>query len=483
MAGWMKNLQCFWGKPAIMLCFILCALPVVVMTALIVPPGQSPDETAHLARAAGLLHGAILGVRKNGIDPNTGKIELLTGVKVDTGLLIAAFDKTTEIEGRAVMTAGDFSAMRARPPDHDKAFADLPNTATYFPVAYVPATLGLALGLAVHASPFVCFMLARFAGLLAFLALGVLTLWIAAFGEALLLTVLLMPMTLFLAGTVNQDGVLAAMVCLACAALTRNSRGYRLLGLVVFALFLMAKPPYSLMLGVFLLPLFGPGFWVRVRDVAMACVPVLVWVVEIAAFVIVPFDRPIYHPGALYAGDRGILLDHANTAMNLHILLSPPARLITLPWHTARILGAQELREMIGVLGPLQINLSGAVYRLWSVCGIAALAGLVFSRRPVVFSPGAAAVNFLSVGFLVAVTCWLMMIMFYLSWTNVGLDYIDGLQGRYLLPLLPFLLLAVPGFRWRFNLPPFIPAIPTIAMGLYDIGYLPIKLVWNYYLH
>jgi hypothetical protein len=75
------------------------------------------------------------------------------------------------------------------------------------------------------------------------------------------------------------------------------------------------------------------------------------------------------------------------------------------------------------------------------------------------------------------------MITSYLDWTNVGLAYIDGMQGRYLLPLLPFLLLGIPGFRWRFTLPPLLPALPAIAMGIFDIGYIPMKLVWTYYLH
>ena len=48
------------------------------------------------------------------------------------------------------------------------------------------------------------------------------------------------------------------------------------MGLALFVLFLGAKPPYILMLGAFLLPLSGPGFWRWVREVAIACVPVLI---------------------------------------------------------------------------------------------------------------------------------------------------------------------------------------------------------------
>jgi len=484
MRLWLENFCRFTGKRAVIAFFILCALPVGLLTALVTPPGQSPDEPKHLARAAGLLHGAVLGERKVAVDfDHPGQPELLAGMKVDEGLYQASSGWTSQIAGRDVVTTQDFLAMRAEPADHDKVFISAPNTATYFPAAYVPATLGLALGLAAKAPPFACFLLARLFMLAAFLALGVLALWVTAFGEAALLVVLIMPMTLFLAGTMNEDSVLIATACLACAAMTRNTPGFRFLGLALFVLFLGAKPPYILMLGAFLLPLSGPGFWRRVREVAIACVPVLIWVVVITAFVMVPFGKVPYQPGPLYTGDRSVWLDHTDAAGNLHILLAQPMRFISLPWITEQIRGLQILQSMIGNLGLLRISLANSVYWAWTFCGFAAVVGLVLSRREGVVSAGTAVVNFLVVALLIIVTYWLMMVMFYLNWSNLGLGIIDGMQGRYLLPLLPFLLFAIPGVSWRFTLPPLLPALPAIAMGIFDVGYVPMKLVWSFYLH
>jgi len=80
-------------------------------------------------------------------------------------------------------------------------------------------------------------------------------------------------------------------------------------------------------------------------------------------------------------------------------------------------------------------------------------------------------------------TCWLIMMVFYVDFTNVGEDSVTGLQGRYFLPLLPFLLFALPALRRRFSLPPIIFALPTILIGLYDTGYLPLTIVKSFYLH
>jgi uncharacterized membrane protein len=483
MAWWVEVFRSCTGKSALVALFVFCAFPTGLMMSLITPPGQSPDEPTHLARAEGLLRGVILGVRKADIDPVTGLKEWHTGVKVDNGILHAGFGHVTWIGPNPVVTGPDFLADRAVKTDHSTHYINLPNTATYFPAAYVPAAIGLALGLAAHAPPYACFLLARLFMLVAYVAIGAAAIWIAAFGEGALMGVLLLPMTLFLGSTINEDGILAALSCLACAALTRGTPGYRVLGLAAFVLVLGAKPPYALMLGVFLLPLFKPGFWRRAREVMIALVPVVLWVVLITLFVVVPYGKQPYHPGPLFTGDRSMTLDHADAAANLHILLAQPSRFITLPAHTLYLWGLVIIWTAVGVLGVLQIVLPNGYCHAWEIACALALFLSFFSRRETSTPALTALVNFATVLGLLAVSYWLIMIMFYLDWTNVGEDYVDGLQGRYSLVLLPFLLFAIPGVRWRFRLPPLVPALPVVALGLYDMGYLPMKLVWNFYLH
>ncbi len=471
------------GKNAILAFFVLCAFPTGLMMALITPPGQSPDEPAHMARALGLLHGAVLGVRKPFIDPYTGKQRWHTGVKVNIGLFQASVGPVTEIANRPVVTSQDFLASRARPADPQRVYVNLPNTATYFPGAYLPATLGVAVGLLAYAPPYACFLLGRLFMLAAYIAVGVACLWMAAFGEGFLLGILLLPMTLFLGSTYNQDGLLIAMSCLACAALTRGSTGYRIFGLATFVLVLGSKPPYALMIGVFLLPLFGAGFWRRMCEVAIASVPVVLWVMFISAFVVVPFGIMAYHPGPLFVGDRSITLHHADAGKNLHILLARPTRFFTLPWQYVTSDWWLALWMMVGVLGPLQLVLPYHYYFLWESSLVFSLLGAFFTHRAQTTPRVHALVNFFFVTGVIIITLWLILIMLYLDWTDVGKNLIDGFQGRYISPLLPFLLFALPAVRWRFKVPPLLPALPVIALGLYDMGYLPMKLVWNYYLH
>ena len=59
MRGLNAVLRAWMSKRALVMVFVICALPVCFSTALLTPPGQSPDEPAHIVRAEGLLRGAI----------------------------------------------------------------------------------------------------------------------------------------------------------------------------------------------------------------------------------------------------------------------------------------------------------------------------------------------------------------------------------------------------------------------------------------
>jgi hypothetical protein len=482
---WFRNALAYTNalpvKTVFMAAFLFCALPVTVTTALIMPPGQAPDETSHLVRAAGLLHGAVMGVREPRFDqvmqPNA-KV-WASGVKADTGLVTVSAFSVVDMNGRLVETMQKFKILQSYAGDHALFYEYIPNTVQYFPIAYLPATLGLAAGLAVGATPFTCILLARLCMAAAFLALGLVTLRIAAYGEALLLTVLLLPMTVFLAGSLNQDGLLIATACLACAALTR---GWRIFGLVALTCMLGSKPPYLLLLGAFLLPFSAPGFWRRARAVALAVMPVLVWVALVSALVMVPLGTPPYHPGPLYTGDRSVLLDHADPGGNLHILLSKPSRFLTMAWDMWGDQGGWIWREAIGVLGSLQIFLSDSVYIGWSVAIAVAMLGLLVQVRPTRLGAADATLNAVTILAIIAVTVWAISVGMYLSWDNLGAPEFGGVQGRYLLPLLPFMLFVVPQIRAIPRLPVLLPALPAFALGLYDIGDIPVQLVRAFYL-
>jgi hypothetical protein len=473
------------AKPRIVGLFLLCALPAASVMAMLTPPGQVPDEPAHTARAAGLLHGAVVAVRKTFTDPQTGQQFVESGVKTDAGLFAASFGKIETANGQHVVTEVDYDAMRNQAPDHALVFASIPNTANYFPTAYILATLGMAVGLLFKASPFVCFMLARFAMVAAFLLLGSFAIWVTAYGEALLLAVLLMPMTLFLAGSLNEDGVLIGMACLSAAAFTRDPARFprlRVLGIFLLMLVLASKPPYLAMLALALIPLRAAGFWRRAWQMVAGAVPALAWLAFVLKYVAVPFGQPAYHPGPLYAGDAHIWLTATNPAANLHILLADPVRLLAMPWQMYVFWQVEMYRGMVGILGLLQVQFPGRYYMVWSYALAAALLGLVFGQRRGTEARAAGLLDTVLVAAVGVFTCWCMAILLYTGWTTVGSATIQGIQGRYFLIMLPFAALAAPAWRALAVLPPIVPALPVLVIGIYDLAYVPFKLAAFFYM-
>jgi hypothetical protein len=465
-------------KSVLLAAFLMCALPLGVMSALLTPPGQVPDEPNQARRAAGLLHGAVFAVRKEVPSKRPGLNIVTAGVKVDRGLYQAAFEATTPIDERPVVTAADEAVQRAKPAVAGLVFAKIPNTAQYFPAPYIPAALGMALGEGAGLTPFHSFVLARLAMLVAFLTLGAASLWVAGWGEAVLLAVLIMPMTVFLAGSVNADGVLIGLACLGVACLTRAGGRWRAGGLACLAVLLGTKITDFPILALALLPLAPAGCWGRMRAVALAGAPVALWWGLVIAFVSVRFYMPPYHPGPLFLGDPATLLYQTDPSGNARILLHPASRLITLPWAALRDGGTETLRQMIGVLGLLQIRLQHDLYLAWGVALVVAIGGTAVVPR----AGAPRAFECVFVLALVVAIYVVTQIAEYIGWSAAGADQVQGMQGRYLLPVLPMLIFAVP--RWRGGLlAGWVPAIPAVMLGVFDIAYLPLKLVYFFYLH
>jgi hypothetical protein len=100
-------------KPALVAIFLLCAGPTGLMLAEFTPPGQVPDEPAHMARAESLWRGQIIGHRQTMASGPDGKSYISAGVDVNEALFLAAFGQVTSISGRPVVTAQNQQAEQA----------------------------------------------------------------------------------------------------------------------------------------------------------------------------------------------------------------------------------------------------------------------------------------------------------------------------------------------------------------------------------
>jgi len=466
--------------------FVVFVLPTGIFLACFVPFGQVPDEPAHVARIESLLHGEISGHRVAGPEV-AGRPITLSGVVINAAPL-----KVTQVfESSAVnlkMTPAILDRLDSIPWDPRPGFVYAPNTAVYFPVFYVPAALGMGLARLDRRTPVDAVLTARITNLCVYIIISACALALARRGWRVMFAALTLPMTLWLASSCNEDGLLIACSCLAAALLTRacGPRGVSYWGAaLLFSCVIAVKPAY-LPLAVFMVL---PCTRMNRHDVlragaamAAASLPGILWALVMLRYVSGPsiWGAP-YHPGPLWPGDPARLFTGSDPAAQTLVLLHDPWLILKLPLQTIGSRGLLNLQEAVGGLGNLDVLMADTMYSVWfAAIVLAALGDLLASRETLGPRVGMTLVALLAV----AATVIAIFDLEYLTWTEVGHGpLIRGVQGRYAIPLLPMIsvalpLLRLPATRWlRGAL-----AVPAIAMAAIGMVYLPALVLETYYL-
>jgi uncharacterized membrane protein len=139
------------------------------------------------------------------------------------------------------------------------------------------------------------------------------------------------------------------------------------------------------------------------------------------------------------------------------------------------------VRETIGILGYQSVILTPTLYHIWMV----GIAGAVAADLLAENEPSAALQDMVLLMLVTIIAVYLVWISQYLNWTEVGLNEIDGPAGRYLLPLIPVLGLALPKigiFRGARVMRRVAMSLPILA-AFYTLLLLPRWLVVQFYLN
>ncbi|HYZ64373.1 MAG TPA: DUF2142 domain-containing protein, partial [Acetobacteraceae bacterium] len=333
-------------------------------------------------------------------------------------------------------------------------------TAIYPPFFYAPSIVATWIGRAARFSVIHTLYLARLlTGLVccALIAAALRTALQAGMAGAALLVFALatLPMSLALQSACSQDGLMLATAAFAACQFARlrgvpGSRGF-LAMCVGLALVAMARAPY---LPLALVPLAAPVPWPRrLAGAALVAGACLAWVAAAAIFTAIDFTP-----------DRG-----ANVGAQLRLLLDP-ARDVALVARTIHELGANYVQQFVAGLGWVDVPFP----RLFIVaaCGVLGIALL-----PSLTWPGRASVV---VGLSVLLAAGAIVVLQYLTWTALGAHIIDGIQGRYFLPLA-MVLAGLAMWRGHGRLGQACAAI-VMAFPAAAIGVTVRALVVRYYL-
>ncbi len=419
---------------------LVAGLVFGIAFALLTPPLVGYDEPIHFLRADQVAHGQAFATRHG--DQLGGRVP--AGLVTDLGRLLQ--------DGLFARDHTDFlHHLGDRPPRGPSVFQNWSSAAVYSPVPYAPAAALMAIGRAFGASTLLLLYLGRLGGLVA--TVGLLALAVARMPSRrwMLAAVALLPVTVFQAAMLSIDGVTLALALLVVAlaldvAATPPGavqRG-RLVEIALATVALgLTKPPYILFALAFAIPWRRHGGRVRTvitGSVVAAFALTAAWSAYASSIYVAPTLNTQFR--ALATGPYGAFTHVDTQAQERYVLHHPFAFLRTIG-HTLSAYSGDLLRQTVAQL-PLWV-----VPVAFVVVAYAILAATV-AIPDTELHAGAPAPPRLGwrsralLGAIAAVTFGALMLLAYTGWNAVRSPRVEAFQGRYLLPLIPLLLLAVP---------------------------------------
>lgn len=326
--------------------------------------------------------------------------------------------------------------------------ASFPNTAAYSPIPYIPSVFGIWVARLVHANIGMTVRLARVTSLLAFTACVMLALYVLRKHRSkwIVMAIALLPMTLFQGAMVTADAMTNAIALLLAALLIKGWRNdsYDRLDIFLLCLACITLPLLkSTYVFIPLLVLTVPrnAFKLIGRGRIYAITSVTLGLIGFAGWLLLTRDVA---PALAYIKPTGDW-DLINPNDQLHMMVTQPWTFATALVHTITINDSAYISNMFGALGFGYVHIPG-IAQLASIIGlcIACMVAdeLKFSKL-VWWAIVAAGV------LLGAVSIFATL---YMTWSRVGGNFIEGVQGRYFMPLLPFMcILIVRIFPGRLN--------------------------------
>jgi len=434
-----------------------------LLFALLTPPFQVPDEPAHFFRAFALAEGRVAAQRR----PGAWGTELPVAV-LDLSREFAdqlAFHPEVRTSYAAIALALD----RPLAPGA-RTFVDFRNSALFSPLPYLPQAAGIWLARRLTDRALPLLYAARLANLSAALLLLGLALRHLRAAQLPAIVCALSPLSLALLASASGDAFHLTACWLATATLVElaldpqpSLAGGRL-GLIASALFLLgaAKPVYA-PLGLLLLALPRPlSRSPPARRAQLVGALALLAGMALSLGFAAGLDLPLRPGIGLDPGRQGREL----VAHPLHALGMLGTELVT---HTPRYV-AQMLGHRLGWLDtPLP--------RLWLAGALLALLASLSLR--IETEPAVAPRLRLWAAVAAGASTGLVILSQWLLWTPAGAPQIEGVQGRYLLPLAWIGAIALASPR---RLPPGRRAAIALAAWLVlGLGVALATLLRRYY--
>ncbi|WP_017721846.1 DUF2142 domain-containing protein [Kamptonema formosum] len=462
----------FWKSPETSLAVIAVIFGALFL--LIAPPFQAEAEFQHFYRAFQISEGGFLAEKKvvdcygHQFNPYLPSTTCVGGMLPQSILTTARKLKSNDIRyhPERKQKFQDILAVLNLPLSSDRrVFIRFPNAAIYSPISYFPQALGIATGRLFGFSPVLLIYIGRLFNLLFWTMLVCLAVKIAPLYKWLLFLLALSPMSLFQAASLSADaitnGLSFLLVALCLRAALRENQPVTKTDIIAISflslLLSLSKAGYFPLLFVFfLIPL--KKFAGKTKYFLSFLSILLLSFAGTAAWSFL--SRHIYVPLRTDAPNR------------LAYLLEQPANFLTALFNTFALYGFDYIEQFIGKLGWIDTKLP--VWHVVSYAIILVAVALSSHQNDVAISRRQKAIS----ATILLTNSFLIFTLFYITWTPAGADAIQGIQGRYFIPLAPLFFLLLYNQTFHFTI-----KNPQLAATCYSLfsSTLTAAVLWKRY--
>jgi uncharacterized membrane protein len=435
--------------------FVWAALFFELLLNVVTPPLQAPDEFNHFYRAYQISEGGFLPVKQ----------DRRLGGDMPIGLLSFTdqYKQCVYIKNYTISYEEILISLRVNT-DNNRKFQDFANTAYYSPVSYLPQAFILFVLRLFQAPPALFYYGGRLFTFLVWLFfMHRLIKNLPAF-KWLFTLLALLPMNLYLVNSFSADTVTNLISFLFIATVLKHifvteritRRDLLLLGLLL-GLMALAKVVY-IGLGILLLAIPGHKFrniYSRVGGLALlllvSCLLAALWSGVVMQLYIPSKD---YNPLFTY---EATLSSCADYYAQKEYILSHGIYFFKVIWHSISQGLSFFMSSYVGVFGQIDVRLPHWMY-LVSYLVLAAVP--LAEKSPFRLSIGQKLLLLAAI----SLTFVLLLLSQHLMWDCVGDGVVDLVQGRYLIPFFPLVLLLLNNSFIKIKASPAWLVIPFLVL-------------------
>lgn len=434
-----------WQYIAFLLLFVLGGATFIAVT----PPGLNPDEPAHVFRAYQVAHGGLVAQEAEDIpgisdgDPG-GYVPKAWSELFDEAHFTRGFDDDPSFRDL------DWPALAAIHDDGTTGWQTFTNTVQYPPVAYVPQVVAIRVGEGLGLGVLAQLELGRAFGLLAVAGLLLAAARLTPVGRLAFFAVGLLPSVVGQAAAFSADGVTIGLCFLATALALRwglrvgAPTWWRWVGLgLLFVAVALVKPTYApIAVVAAVIPVLNPAarrLWHLVGAgavIAIAAGVTLGWLR--ATSWVTQGVNPLNHPDQ----QRAFLLGHPL------VFVKAVFRSVVLDYPTGLTTEKGEIwRGVFGSFSWLRAPLPMAFVVLLVIALVLSMLVTERHERLAVTTLRRGVLWRVVVAVAIAIVVVGVCLALYIYYTVDRGQWLQGLQGRYFLPVVPALMLLFVGGR------------------------------------